>query len=259
MVHRHIPSFSGGYAMESSELEADAEAVLMRARPKKVFSFIGETLSMGDRLSELLYGVLMVSSISGLVELAGPKEDAGFQYMLVVLFTTIILWGILDGISYAMLSAAARAERETLVEELAAEGDESKRKAKIASELDGTLVSRLDKGSMSRIVDIVDGGLPANNERMTINRLNSNEKSVILAAFILDFSALLILVLPYFIFNRLGLAAVVSHTIALVMFIVLGYYYAKFAHLNRWKGAFVCGLMGLLLLIFAEVTNLVLI
>lgn len=227
--------------------------------PKKVFSFIGETLSMGDRLSELLYGVLMVTSISGLVLVAGPSAGTGLNYMLVVLFITIVLWGVLDGVSYALLSAANRAELESLVESIQAEGDIGVRRQAIEKELDETLVGRLDEGARSRIADIVSDGLSHPSERMARNRLSGYEKKIVLAAFMLDFTALVILVIPYLLVGELGMAALVSHSIALVMFIIIGYYYAKYAHLSKWKGAFACGLLGLILIIFAESTNLVLI
>jgi VIT1/CCC1 family predicted Fe2+/Mn2+ transporter len=226
--------------------------------PKKVFSFVGETLSMGDRISELLYGVLMVSAISGLVILDVTPDESGIEYMLVVLFITIILWGFLDGLSYALLSSANRAERETLVESLA-DGDKEKRRAAIESDLDDTFVARLDDESRAKIAKIVEEGLPYTAPRMEVNYLTKFEKSIILAAFILDFSALMLLVLPYLVFNDIKNAALVSHSMALIMFVIIGFYYAKFAHLNKWKGAFVCGLLGLILLVFAEVTNLVLI
>jgi VIT1/CCC1 family predicted Fe2+/Mn2+ transporter len=82
---------------------------------------------------------------------------------------------------------------------------------------------------------------------------------LILAAFLLDFIPLIILVFPYLFFDTLRAAALTSHVMALIMFVIIGYYYSKYANLNKWKGAFVCGLLGLILVIFAESTNLVLI
>jgi VIT1/CCC1 family predicted Fe2+/Mn2+ transporter len=117
----------------------------------------------------------------------------------------------------------------------------------------------LDEESKARIIEIVDNGLPRNAEKMSKNKLTSYEKDIILAAFLLDFIPLIILVFPYLFFDTVKTAALASHIIALAMFVVLGYYYAKYAHLNRWRGAFVCGLLGLILVIFAESTNLVLI
>lgn len=227
--------------------------------PKRLFSFVGETLSLGDRLSELLYGVLMVSSISGLIVFEGYTEVSDFYYMMVVLFITIILWGILDGVSYALLSAADRAERETLVESLEEERDIEKRKQAIGDDMDTTFIARLDEETRAKILGIVDKGLPRDKARMKKNSLTRYEKRVILAAFLLDFAALVILVIPYLFFDSIAFAALVSHSIALVMFVVIGFYYAKYANLNKWKGAFVCGLLGLILIVFAESTNLVLI
>lgn len=245
--------------MESQDVPINRAVGEATHLPKRMFNFIGETLSLGDRLSELLYGVLMVSSISGLVVIAGPPEDSGFYYMLVVLFISIVLWGLLDGISYALLSAADRSERESLIESLETEGDAARRKTAIAEELDETLIARLDQNSKSQIVEIINNGLPRRMERMKKNRLTAFEKKIVLAAFLLDFTALVILVIPYLLFDTLALAALVSNVIALVMFVLLGFYYAKFAHLSKWKGAFVAGLLGLILIVFAESTNLVLI
>ena len=226
---------------------------------KETFEFVGETLSLGDRLSELLYGVLMVTSISGLVLLGQPGGENDLYYMLVVLFITIVMWGLLDGISYALLSSANRAERETLIESLQVEKDRSKRKEAIEGDLEGTLLARLDDESRSKIVDIIEIGLPRDEERMKKNKLTGFEKDIILAAFLLDFIALIILVFPYLFFDNVKTAALTSHVMALGMFVIIGYYYSKYAHLNKWKGAFVCGLLGLILVVFAESTNLVLI
>ena len=227
--------------------------------PKETIEFVGETLSLGDRLSELLYGVLMVTSISGLVLIGEPGGENDLYYMLVILFITIIMWGLLDGISYALLSSANRAERESLVESLEVENNPEKRKESIEEDLDETLIARLDDESKSRIVDIINNGLPRNAEKMTKNKLTSYEKDIILAAFLLDFIPLIILVFPYLFFDTLRAAALTSHVMALIMFVIIGYYYSKYANLNKWKGAFVCGLLGLILVIFAESTNLVLI
>ncbi|HUL39720.1 MAG TPA: hypothetical protein VLU38_05455, partial [Methanomassiliicoccales archaeon] len=153
---------------------------------KETFEFVGETLSLGDRLSELLYGVLMVTSISGLVLLGQPGGENDLYYMLVVLFITIVMWGLLDGISYALLSSANRAERETLIESLQVEKDRSKRKEAIEGDLEGTLLARLDDESRSKIVDIIEIGLPRDEERMKKNKLTGFEKDIILAAFLLD-------------------------------------------------------------------------
>lgn len=237
----------------------EQEVVGLDQIPKPVFRFIGETFSLGDRLSEIFYGVLMVSSISGLVLILGPKQESGLLYMLVVLFVSIVLWGLLDGISYSLLRASDRAQREGLVEALQAETDPERRVLAISENLEGTFVSRLDQATRSRIVEIVDKGLPRRSERMARNRLTPDEKRVILAAFLLDFAALVILVIPYLLFDRLSLAALVSHSIAMVMFVLIGYYYAKFAHLKKWKGALIGGAIGLALIVFAEATNLVII
>jgi hypothetical protein len=226
---------------------------------KETIEFVGETLSLGDRLSELLYGVLMVTSISGLVLIGEPGGENDLYYMLVVLFITIVMWGLLDGVSYALLSSANRAERESLVESLEAESDQLKRREAIEENLEGTLVSRLDEESKLKIIEIVSSGLPRNGKRMTKNRLTSYEKSIVLAAFLLDFLPLIILVFPYLFFDSVKTAALTSHIIALGMFVIIGFYYAKYANLNKWKGAFVCGLLGLILVIFAESTNMVLI
>lgn len=227
--------------------------------PKKVFKFIGETLSLGDRLSELLYGVLMVSAISGLVVWVGPRDESGIEYMLVVLFISIIMWGLLDGISYALLGAANRAERETLLESLQEEKDLQKRRAAIEEDLGDTFLARLDDESRSRIVELVDQGLPREGEKMRRNRLTAYEKKIVVAAFLLDFIPLLILVVPYLYADSLATAALTSHTIALVMFIFIGFFYAKYANLNKWKGAFAAGLIGLVVIVFSDATGLVLI
>jgi hypothetical protein len=245
--------------MKLPRLQFDSIIQRQSQVPMETIAFIGETLSLGDRLSELLYGVLMVTSISGLVLIGEPGGENDLYYMLVVLFITIVMWGLLDGISYALLSSANRAERENLVESLQSEDDPEKRKEAISEDLDETLIARLDSESRSRIVDIVSDALPRNTERMIRNKLTSNEKSIVLAAFLLDFIPLILLVFPYLFFDTLKTAALTSHIMALIMFVIIGYYYSKYAHLNKWKGAFVCGVLGLILVVFAESTNIVVI
>ncbi|HVO77773.1 MAG TPA: hypothetical protein VMS79_02780 [Methanomassiliicoccales archaeon] len=221
--------------------------------------FIGATLPLGDRLSEMLYGVLMVSSISGLVEYVGPRDESGLQYMLIVLFITVILWGLLDGISYALMSAANRAERETLLETLAAEPDKEKRIELIREDVEGTMPYGLDEEDKRRIFEIVDRGATKPREKMGLNRLNQHEKRIILAAFLLDFIPLVWLVIPYLFAPSVVTGALISHTIGFFMFVSIGYFYAKSAHMKPWIGALICGAIGLAVIWFADVSNMVVI
>jgi hypothetical protein len=220
---------------------------------------IGENLPVGDRLSEILYGVLMVSSISGLVEYVGPRDETGLRYMIIVLFTTIILWGLLDGFSYAMISAGSRAEKEALIESLAKEPDREKRLAAIREDVEATMPYTLDEEAKGRIFEVVDRGLAKPRQRMVSNKLTDHEKKIILAAFLLDFVPLIFLVTPYFFVPSVRLGALISHSMAFGMFVVIGYLYAKNAHMTAWKGAFICGAVGLAIICFADITGMVVI
>jgi VIT1/CCC1 family predicted Fe2+/Mn2+ transporter len=236
-----------------------AVVVENRAPLRALFPFLGASLPLGDRLSEMLYGVLMVSSVSGLVEYVGPKDETGLGYMLIVLFITVVLWGILDGVSYALMSAAERAERETLLETLAAEPDKEKRIELIREDIEGTMPYGLDEGDKQRIFEIVDRGVNRPKGRMAQNHLTDGEKRLILAAFLLDFIPLMILVTPYLFAHSVLAGALVSHTIGFFMFVAIGYFYAKSSQMKPWKGALVCGAIGLAVIWFADVSGMVII
>jgi hypothetical protein len=170
-----------------------------------------------------------------------------------------MLWGILDGVSYALMSAADRAERETLLETLAAESDKEKRIAIIKEDVEATMPYGLDERDKRRIFEIVDRGVLQPRERMVRNRLTLHEKRVILAAFLLDLGPLLLLVGPYLFASSVAIGALVSHTMAFGMFLAIGYFYAKSAHMAGWKGALICGAIGLAVIWFAGVSNMVVI
>ncbi|MEI6842850.1 MAG: hypothetical protein WCK53_16395, partial [Methanomicrobiales archaeon] len=61
--------------------------------------FIKSNLSMGNRLSELFYGVMMVAVITGLMNDDLPPTQGTLHLLFIAALATNLTWGIIDGVT----------------------------------------------------------------------------------------------------------------------------------------------------------------
>src|SRR4249920_1523920 len=94
----------------------------MTNRPKKE-NFAQRHLDPASRMGEILFGLIMVLSVTLTAGLNVSAGKEGVHQLLVAALGCNIAWGIIDGIMYVMNCMAERSVRGRLVREIQGASD----------------------------------------------------------------------------------------------------------------------------------------
>src|SRR5262249_34825137 len=87
----------------------------MTALPRRAL-FVQRHLDPASRLGEVLFGLIMVLSVTLTAGLSAAEGRAGVLQLLRAALGANLAWGIIDGIMYVMSSVTERAEKAHLIE-----------------------------------------------------------------------------------------------------------------------------------------------
>ena len=192
--------------------------------PKRGFK---RPLDPMDRLSEVLFGLIMVLTFTGSMS-AAESGRAEIRAMLIGAVGCNLAWGIIDAIMYLMACLAERGQRaQTLLTVRGATTPEEGRSA-IEDALPPALAGAISEGELE-------------NLRMHINRLPEPSKRAhlqaedwfgALAVFVLVFLSTVPVILPFIFMGDAMAALRVSNVIAVSMMFLTGY---AFGRLAGWR------------------------
>jgi hypothetical protein len=187
-------------------------------------------LSPVDRVSELLFGLFMALTFVGAVSVAGAG-DAEIRAMFVAALGCNLAWGLVDAVMYLVRTVTDRGRTLTLVRSVRAAPDaEAGRKlveGALSRAMAGLVSSAEIEGIRGRIV-----ALPAVPERPTLTR---DDLLASLAIFLIVVASTLPVVLPFALFDHVGIAKTVSRAIALAMLFFGGLALGRYAGYGSWK------------------------
>jgi hypothetical protein len=182
-----------------------------------------------DRISEVLFGLIMVLTFTGSLSLADAGRD-DVRTMLIGALGCNLAWGIIDGIFYLMscLSEQGRGIRSLRALRKAAAPDEAHRV--IADALPpmvaGTLGPAEYESLRQKLVQ-----LPGPPSRP---RLGKDEWLGALAVFFWVFLTTFPVAIPFIFMDKLGQAMRVSNAIAIVLLFLTGYAFGRVAEYRPW-------------------------
>ncbi|RQO57412.1 hypothetical protein DBR47_15375 [Paucibacter sp. KBW04] len=182
-----------------------------------------------DRISEVLFGLLMVLSITGSLSVASAgREDV--RTMLLAALGCNTAWGLVDAVMFVLRSLVARGHQASLLRRLQACPDAEQARTLIRAEL-GDLAKSLRPAGLDEIYrwalhQPLDGG----------PRLRLRDLRAALAVFGLVFCSTLPVILPFVFIDQLPLAMRCSGLIGTAMLFVCGYAWARYAGARplRW-------------------------
>ena len=187
-------------------------------------------LSPIDRISELLFGLLMALSFVGAVSVAESGREE-VQKMFVAALGCNLAWGLVDAVMYLVRSVAERGRWLTLVRSVRAAPDAQEGRTLIGSSL-----SRVVSGLVSEAeIEAIRGRIverPFVPERPT---LGWNDLRAALAIFVLVVVATFPVVLPFAFMQDVGMAKNLSRAIALAMLFFGGLAFGRYAGYGSWK------------------------
>jgi hypothetical protein len=193
--------------------------------------FISRYLDPIDRLSEIIYGLLIVMTFT----MAFRSFDANsfpnqlavvsVRRLFIAAFGCTIAWGLIDGVIYVLTSVAERGEKQRMVKAISQAPDEPAAIAAVADELDSKLepvTSETERQELYRgIVRHLRDHVPK------AQMVERDDVYGAAALVIINLVATLPIVIPFLFIRDPFVALRASNIIAIGMLFVAGYLWAK--------------------------------
>jgi len=178
-----------------------------------------------DRISEVLFGLIMVLSFTGSLSVAqAGREDV--RAMLVGAFGCNVAWGIIDGVFFLMASLADKERNLKLLRTLRRATDSRM----VAAALPPAVAAVLDPATL----DAIHTRMQALPEPPKVARLDKKDALGAAAVFLLVFLSMFPLTLPFLLMKKPMIALRISNAIALLMLAVAGAAYGRLVRRSMW-------------------------
>ncbi len=181
-----------------------------------------------DRVSEILFGLIMVLTFTGSLSVAEAGRD-DTRTMLIGALGCNLAWGIIDAVLYLMggLADKGRLMLELRAARRSASRDEAQR-----------ILARLLPEPVAALVEPRDLALIEERLRQMpepqIPRLDRDDWRGGLAVFLLVFLSTFPVAIPFLIIDSAVVALRVSNLIAIVMLFVMGYTFGQLTGRSAW-------------------------
>ncbi len=195
-----------------------------------------------DRISEVLFGLIMVLTFTGSIS-AAEEGRAGIRAMLLGALGCNLAWGIIDGVMYLMACLSERGQGLlTLRTVRRARGAEEAHRA-IAGVMPEAIADQLQPEEFEtirrRLTQLPDP--PASPV------LRKDDWLGALAVFLWVFVSTFPVVLPFILVHNAALALRISNGVAVVMLFLTGHAFGRYAGYRPWTVGFSMVLIGLVL------------
>lgn len=195
-----------------------------------------------DRISEVLFGLIMALTFTGSLSVAGAGRPE-VRVMLVGVIGCNLAWALIDAIMYLMGCLVDRAaDKKTMAKVLQASTPEEARAA-IAARLPPLAVSALTTTDLDRVHFTLSKLPPVVSQ----TKLEKEDWLGALAVAILVFGSTIPIVLPFLLVQDAQTALRVSNTIAVLMMLIAGYAFGHLVGYRPWWTAASMVLLGCLL------------
>jgi len=208
-----------------------------------------EHLDPGERLGELLFGLIMVLSftLGAGIELQGDREET--RELLLAALGCNAAWGIIDAALYLMTRLSDRGRLHRLVREIKAAPGSEQALALVDRELDERLPAivrpevraALDAHVLERVRGL----------KLERNRVTADDAWAGLAVFWLVFLTALPAVLPFLVLRDALVAMRVSNALLVGLIFYVGWWWARYTGASPWRTGLLMALLGVALVLVA--------
>jgi len=216
----------------------------MNLQPKKK-RFVRRYLDPASRMGEVLFGLIMVLSVTLTAGLTVKEGRSGVRQLLVAAIGCNLAWGIIDGIMYIMNCMVERSVRARLIRAIQGAPDSQAALEIIRNQVEPeleTLAGLADREALYQgmLKHLAQGGVPK-------TRLEKDDLYSGLACFCWVFVSCLPAAAPFLIFSKPALALRVSNFLLIAMLYIVGRKWADYANTNRLRAGLAMVAIGLLL------------
>ena len=203
---------------------------------------VRSVLNPVDRLSEILFGLIMVLTFTGSLSIAEANRD-DVRTMLIGALGCNIAWGLIDAVLFLMGALAERSESLTAWNAARRAADPQTGRQVVADALPPVVASVLTRDELESIRQrLVASSMPP--KRAGLDRAAWGGA---IAVFFLVVLTTFPVVVPFLFSDDARWALRASNGIALVMLFITGYAFARLTGRNPWLAGFLMVLLGVAL------------
>ena len=199
-------------------------------------------LEPNERISEVLFGLIMVLTFTGSLSIAESGRD-DVRAMLIGALGCNIAWGIIDGVLYLMGCLADKGQNLKTLRAVRSATDPKTGQRLVADALPPLVASILQPAELDsmrqRLLQLPEPVGPA--------RLDGTDWKGALGVFLLVFLSTFPVAIPFIIMDQLKPAMRVSNAIAVVMLMIAGIAYGRHVGRSPWGFGISMVLLGCLL------------
>ena len=202
----------------------------------------GAILNPVDRISEVLFGLIMVLTFTGAISVA----TEGRQEIKELLWAALgcnVAWGIVDAIMYLMNVLAERGHGVLTVKKILAAKSSVDVREIIRGEMQPVISALITDNELDNIGEKIKK-LPEPSHR---NLFSGRDLISGVQIFLLVFLCTLPVALPFALFDDVAFGLRASNGVALLMLFVGGWMMASYAGFRRFGTAVVYSIIGILL------------
>jgi VIT1/CCC1 family predicted Fe2+/Mn2+ transporter len=192
-----------------------------------------------ERISEVLFGLIMVLTFTGSLSVAEARHE-DVRTMLIGALGCNLAWGIIDAILYLMGSLAERGRNLQLLKAVRAEADAARARRLIADALPAVVTSVLEPAEL----EALHRKLAALPEPPRIVRLRGSEWAGALGVFLLVFLSTFPVAVPFMLTSDVARAMRQSNGVAVAMLLVAGIAYGRTVGRSPWLFGFAMVALG---------------
>ena len=195
-----------------------------------------------DRVSEVLFGLIMVLTFTGSLSVAEAGRD-NVRTMLIGALGCNLAWGIIDAVFYLMGCLAEKGRGLLTFRAVRKATDPRQAQRLIAGALPSVVASVLQPAELEAMHQRLKE-LPEPPERA---RLSKDDWLGSVGVFLLVFLSTFPVVVPFIFMRNAGPALRVSNAVAIVMLFLTGYAFGRITGRHPWLLGIVMVVLGLIL------------
>jgi VIT1/CCC1 family predicted Fe2+/Mn2+ transporter len=182
-----------------------------------------------DRVSEVLFGLIMVLAFTGSLSIAQAGRD-DIRAMLIGALSCNLAWGIIDAVLFLM-GARAEKRRDLIAMRAVRQADDPGQARRLLAETLPPVVASILEPAELEAVRLRLRQLPEPSQSA---RLRKDDWLAAVGVFLLVFLSTFPVVIPFLLFASAPTALRVSNGIAVLMLVVTGYAYGKNTGTHPW-------------------------
>lgn len=195
-----------------------------------------------DRISEVLFGLIMVLTFTGSLSVAEAGRD-DVRTMLIGALGCNLAWGIIDGILYLMGCLAEKGRGLLTFRAIRKAADASDARRLIEDALPSVIARVLKPAELEAVHERLKQ-LPEPPEKA---RLHKDDWRGALGVFLLVFLCTFPVVIPFIFMRHAGPALRVSNAVAIVMLFLTGHAFGRVSGRHRWLFGILMVVLGMIL------------